>query len=122
MPGIMAELAPRISLDLGCPRMQVYESADYRVALVYFMDCSRVRCSIFLARTKDSVLIELVAPSEALVRTLPLCRQHFDDWFKSPPLAVEHSNIPQRSHLWVGNEKMKSNAFKASRPDRAPSR
>jgi len=91
MAGIMAELAPALSLAVGSRRLRVYESADYRRALVCILNGGRISCSLLLARGEGSVLIELYSSQHDLIRTLPLCRRHFDAWFGAGPVAEEHS-------------------------------
>jgi hypothetical protein len=94
--GIMNGLAAPLVLDLGCDRIQVFESAGEKSggdALVSFCSEGNEIFRITVRREKQVVRIEVAAPQRMLVRSLPLCRRYFDRWFGAPPVCEEVSML-----------------------------
>ena len=81
----MFELAEMLVMALGCDFIDVLEARDGRFSILHFQRQRREICYIAFFTLPDSVEIEIACESGDLVRALPVCRQHFDRFFGSPP-------------------------------------
>jgi hypothetical protein len=91
--GIMGVLAAPLVMDLGCDRIHVYEDGADGNALVCFSANGSEVFRIEVRREAPLIRIEIAAARSLLVRSLPLCRRYFDQWFDSPPACEEISTL-----------------------------